>query len=102
LLILSIWVPVCAAGGLESAEDTSEDKLWFWELREPKKELQPPAAAGEKGSGGGKGSNSARAAATANCRKMVELYRRRRKDVSGAFWSHIVYRNVVVVWSHYI
>jgi hypothetical protein len=58
--------------GLAAAEDSSSDILWFWELREPKKSLVP----GKEGSGSNK-------AAATNNRKMCDLYRKRRKDVSG-------------------
>lgn len=66
--------------GPEAADDATLGALWFWELREPKKVLAAVGASGTGGTGGAAAAAAAKAAAVAN-RKLVELYRKRRKEV---------------------
>jgi hypothetical protein len=60
--------------GLAAAEDSCDESLWFWELREPKKSLVPAKEAKEASAGANK-------AAATNNRKMCDLFRKRRKEV---------------------
>lgn len=70
-----------------ATEDTDPDMLWFWELRDVKKAWLPSATAAMAPTGTQAATQAPAtaakpsAAATRN-KKMTEMFRKRRKDVS--------------------